>query len=296
MYDTHPMHWGRFWARAIIDRNLIWSPIWNCGKISDCGLSPEESMNWPGSNGRPYLYNGVFYVCAVVNDMSAYENIVIPDEWYGEEFAILNSSSFWTHYKNSNRKQYISIDKTHQQTWQPVPGFFNDGKYGWIWGIDEDVNGDGEFSPAEDVNYNGNHDRNLDPPESIINSMAISSDKRTWPEYWPGGSYIGDDRPYFDRPPRTTTPGQRKGRWNGEYKSGTIADQETLYRMDDHENDYCNDKTAHRYWPMKNMMTAPQIQPHGRTVVLPEQVLRWKPELMPVATRSLKICWFQFTG
>ena len=67
--------------------------------------------------------------------------------------------------------------------------------------------------------------------------MAISTDKRTWPEYWPGGSYVGDTRPLAGRPPRTTSAGLRAGRWNGEYKIAPIADQETYYMADDHEND-----------------------------------------------------------
>ncbi len=45
---------------------------------------------------------------------------------------------------------------------------------------------------------------------------------------------------------------ERAGLWNGEYKAGPIADQEAIYMMDDHENDYWEDYTVLRYWPMKN--------------------------------------------
>ena len=226
-FDSHPMHWGRFWARGLFDRNLIWCPIWNIGNLSDSNVSPNQQMMWPGSNGRGYVGYANFYTVAVLTDMSAWEGKVVPETWDGEILAVVNNS--YLPHVSETGMAHLSKDRTHQQMWQPIPGFYNDGQYGWIWGINEDVNGDGELSPAEDVNYNGNLDLNLEPPESIIKGMAISTDKRTWPEYWPGGSYIGDDRPYFGRPPRTTVPGMRKGRWNGEYKAGPIADQETLY-------------------------------------------------------------------
>jgi len=252
-YDTHPMHWDRFIARAIHNKNLIWCPLWNIAKVTDSGLSPGAEMKWPGQNGLMYLNYCTFFVAILVEDMSEYNKAIVPEIRDTKQVPII-SYSYTINYPISN-------DKSHRQCWMPIPGFYNDGKYGWIWGIDEDVDGDGEMTPAEDVNLNGNHDLNLNPPESIIKSMAISTDKRTWPEYWPGGSYIGDDRPYFGRPPRTTTPGLRKGRWNGEYKAGTIADQETVYRMDDHENDYLNDKTPERYWPMKNADGTPDTTP-----------------------------------
>jgi len=240
--DSHPMHWARYWARGVFDRNLIHTNIWNIGNIND--------MAWPGSQGLDYLSGANFLIAAYVTDMSAYEGKVVPEKWDGEQFGII-SDAYLPHVSNSTVAQ-LSKDRTHQQIWQPVPGWFNDGYYGYIWGINEDVNGDGELEPSEDVNFNGVLDLNLDPPESILKSMAISTDKRTWPEYWPGGSYIGDTRPPAGRPPRTITAGERAGKWNGEYKAGPIADQEAVYMMDDHENDYWEDYTNKRYWPIKN--------------------------------------------
>ena len=261
-FDTHPMHWARYWARGLFDRNLIYCPIWNIGNLTDAGLSPGQGMRWPGNQGLTTVGKAVFYIGSLVTDMSQYEGKVIPDQWDGEQLPIVSDSYFY-HVSQHNVPQ-LSFDKSHQQIWAPVPGFFNDGEFGYIWGINEDVNGDGELSPAEDINYNGVLDYNLNPPESILKSMAISTDERTWPEYWPGGSYIGDDRPYYGRPPRTIKPGLRAGKWNGEYKAGPIADQETLYRMDDHENDRLNDFYKYetvidgqtvaidaKYWPMK---------------------------------------------
>ncbi|MBN1352027.1 hypothetical protein JXJ21_21675 [candidate division KSB1 bacterium] len=262
-FDTHPMHWARYWARGLFDRNLIYCPIWNIGNLTDAALSPGQGMAWPGSQGNTFVGKANFYIASLVTDMSEFEGKVIPETWDGYQLPIVTDSYFY-HVSVWTPPQ-LSVDATHQQVWAPIPGFYNDGKDGYIWGINEDVNGDGDLSPAEDINFNGILDYNLEPPLSIIKSMAISTDKRTWPEFWPGGSYINDTRPYFGRPPRTVAAGLRKGRWNGEYKDGPIADQETLYRMDDHENDRLNDYYGYEkivgddtiavnamYWPMKN--------------------------------------------
>ena len=260
-FDTHPMHWARFWARGLFDRNLIYCPIWNVGNLTDSGLSPSQGLIWPGSQGLGYGSNFIFYIGTLVTDMSAYEGKVIPETWDGGDVPIL-SDTYLPHVSTTTVAS-LSSDKTHQQVWAPIPGFFNDGAYGYIWGINEDTNKDGELAPEEDVNFNGVLDYNLEPPPSILKSLAISTDKRTWPEYWPGGSYIGDDRPNAGRPPRTITPGLRVGRWNGEYKSAPIADQETLFRMDDHENDRWNDFHTEKYWPMKNPDGTPDTTPWG---------------------------------
>ncbi|MFZ1289405.1 MAG: hypothetical protein WAR79_04915 [Melioribacteraceae bacterium] len=248
--DSHPMHWARYWARGLFDRNLIYTSVWNVGNITDAGMSGGVGMRWPGSEGLNYVSGANFLVAAYVTDMAALDGKVVPETWDGAQFGIL-SNAYLPHVSNATVAQ-LSSDRTHQQIWQPIPGWFNDGFYGYIWGINEDVNGDGELAPSEDVNFNGVLDLNLDPPTSILKSMAISTDKRTWPEYWPGGSYVGDTRPPAGRPPRTTEPGPRAGKWNGEYKAGTIADQETVYMLDDHENDYWEDYTTLRYWPLKN--------------------------------------------
>lgn len=249
-FDSHPMHWARYWARGVFDRNLVYCPIWNIGNMTDAGNTPSEQLRWPGSEGLSYTGAAHFFIGSYVTDMRAYSGKQVPEERDGTQFGIV-TNAYLPHVSTSTVAQ-LSSDRTHQQIWQPFPGFYNDGFFGYIWGINEDVNGDGELDPSEDVNFNGVLDYNLDPPESILKSMAISTDKRTWPEYWPGGSYVGDDRLPAGRPPKTSQPGLRSGKWNGEFKAGTIADQETLYMMDDHENDFWNDYKVVRYWPMKN--------------------------------------------
>jgi len=104
-------------------------------------------------------------------------------------------------------------------------------------------------------------DYNVNPPESIIKSMAISTDKRTWPQFWPGGTYVGDTRPIAGRPPRTIEAGLRAGRWNGEYKAAPISDQETYYMADDHDNDRWNEFFQGEYYPMKNPDGTPNTTP-----------------------------------
>ncbi len=250
--DAHPMHWARYWARGLFDRNLINVPIWNIGNITDAGIgvSDGKGMKWPGSQGLGYLGGANFLVAAYVTDMAGFEDKVIPDTWDGQQFGII-SNAYLPHVSTTTVAQ-LSSDKTHQQIWQPMPGWYNDGFFGYIWGINEDINNDGELAPSEDVNFNGVLDINLDPPESILKSMAVSTDKRTWPQYWPGGTYVGDTRQPAGRPPRTPNAGARAGRWNGEFKAGPIADQEAIYMMDDHENDFWEDYTEKRYWPIKN--------------------------------------------
>ncbi|MCB9218257.1 MAG: hypothetical protein H6610_02210 [Ignavibacteriales bacterium] len=248
--DSHPMHWARYWARGLFDRNLIYTTVWNVGNITDGGMTGGVGMRWPGSEGLNYLGGANFLIAAYVTDMAGYEGKVLPDEWEGTQFGIV-SNAYLPHVSNATVAQ-LSSDRTHQQILQPMPGWFNDGFYGYIWGINEDVNNDGELAPSEDVNFNGVLDLNLEPPEGILKSMAISTDKRTWPQFWPGGSYVGDLRQPAGRPPRTLEPGLRSGKWNGEFKAGPIADQETVYLMDDHENDFWEDYTAYRYYPLKN--------------------------------------------
>ncbi len=129
-FDTHPMHWGRFWARGLFNRNLVWCPTWNIGNLSDSNVSPNQQLRWPGSNGRNYVGYAIFYAAALVNDMAAYEGKVVPDEWEGEEIAIVNNS--YLPHVSETGMAHLSKDRTHQQMWQPIPGFYNDGKYGWI--------------------------------------------------------------------------------------------------------------------------------------------------------------------
>ncbi len=262
-FDTHPMHWARYWARGLFDRNLVWAPMWNIGNVADSGVDPGQPVYWPGSSaeGLSYVGNINFFVAGKIHDMTAWKGKPVPDDATrtaaGAKEGYIISDSFLPHIAVGAVAQ-LSYDRTHQQIWQPMPGYFNDGKDGYVWGINEDINQNGSLEPEEDINYNGQLDVHLDPPESILKSMAISTDKRTWPEYWPAGSYIKDEREVIGRPPKAVGVDWRAGRWNGEYKVAPIADQETLYLMDDHENDALQDyQKPLTYWPMKNADGSP---------------------------------------
>ncbi len=121
-FDSHPMHWARYWARAVFDRNLIYSTIWNLGTI--------EGVKWPGTEGLSYADKAHFFVGAYVSDMTAYSSKVIPDNWEdGTSKISIISNAYLPHVANSTVAQ-LSSDRTHQQIWQPFPGFYNDGFYG----------------------------------------------------------------------------------------------------------------------------------------------------------------------
>ena len=255
-YNLSPMHWVRFRARGVFDRSLIYSPVWNIGNFADSDLSPGEKLRWPGSEGLNYGDYFCFYIGALVQDMSMYKGKKVPpqSEWTGKEFPIVSDSYFRIYGPSSNAQ--MSSDRTHQCVWSPRPGYFNDGYGGWVNGVDEDANHNEKLDAGEDLNFNGILDHHLEPPERLIKSMAMSTDIRTWPEYWPAGSYIGDDRP-----PKSRKPGKRAGIWNGEYGEKTIADQESYYVMDDHENDWWNGWKTEKYWPMKNDDGTPDTTP-----------------------------------
>ncbi len=258
-YDLSPMHWVRFRARGVFNRNLVYSPVWNIGNFADSDLDPGEKLRWPGSEGLAYGSYFCFYVGGLVHDMSMYRGKVVPpqSEWHGKQFPIVSDSYFRIYGPSSNAQ--LSSDRTHQCMWEARPGYFNDGFGGWVGGIDEDINGNNELDPGEDVNFNGQLDHEVEPPQSIIKSLAMSTDKRTWPAFWPAGSYVGDTRPL--KGPGSRRPGIRKGLWNGEYGTKTIADQESYYVMDDHENDWWNDWRTEKYWPMKNPDGTPDTRP-----------------------------------
>lgn len=118
--DSHPMHWARYWARGLYDRNLIYTSVWNVGNITDAGMLGGVGMRWPGSEGLNYLSSANFLVAAYVTDMAAYDGKVIPETWDGEQFGIL-SNAYLPHVSNATVAQ-LSSDRTHQQIWQPIPG------------------------------------------------------------------------------------------------------------------------------------------------------------------------------
>ncbi|MGD8778478.1 MAG: hypothetical protein PVH88_05900 [Ignavibacteria bacterium] len=212
---------------AVHDGNLVYGGIVNSGLLSYHYVSGTPRLSWPkGSNAVEYLHSGVFYVAAEVQNTA------------GDTIHIVSDN-----YRRSSAE--ASLDQSHFYGFMPLPKYFNnhqeDALEYDIGGISEDVGedgipnsgdegeGDGILQASEDVNDNDVLDL------SLINSVgwfAISHRKETWPEYWPAGTYPGDDRAEGEE-----RAGVRAGRWNGEFGAYIRADQESYFAFDDREND-----------------------------------------------------------
>ncbi len=216
---------AQFRQIAIVDGNLVTGPVTNSGVISYGGIGNDIRIGWPkGPKFSQYIWGSFFYVGAEVIGANGDTLHIISDNIPGEN----------------------STDQTHELATMPLPGYYNLDRPGslnepLIGGISEDVGkdgfpntgdegeGDGKLQPEEDFNGNGQLDLSM---KNEVNWFAISSRKETWPEYWPVGTYPGDDRQ-----PGENRPGVRAGRWNGEFGAFIRADQEIYYAMDDREND-----------------------------------------------------------
>ena len=219
----------RYLRDTNLDGNLVTGKIFNNGLLSD---APEQNeyrnrpISWPkGQKMVDYIFGAYFYVAAEVVDA------------HGDSIAIVSD-----YYKFGEK----APDGTHGYHFMPLPKYFNLDEPDalttpLVGGISEDVGedgvpntndpgeGDGILQPIEDFNGNGELDLHL---QNVVGWFALSSQKQTWPEYWPVGSYPGDDRQ-----PGDEVPGKRAGRWNGEFGAYVRGDQESYYVMDDREND-----------------------------------------------------------
>lgn len=215
----------QFFRSTTLDGNLVTGAITNNGLLShaELGIPP---LSWPkGPKMVDYIFGSYFYVAAEVVDAFGDTIAIVSDYFrFGEQ----------------------SPDGTHGYYFMPLAKYFNLDEPGTltdplIGGISEDVGedgipntndpgeGDGQLQPIEDFNGNGELDLHM---KNEIGWFATSSRKETWPEYWPVGSYPGDDRQ-----PGQEIPGKRAGRWNGEFGAYVRGDQEAYYVMDDREND-----------------------------------------------------------
>ncbi|MCB0312053.1 MAG: hypothetical protein KDH84_02115, partial [Calditrichaeota bacterium] len=209
----------------MMDGNLVTGPVINSGLISYSGIGNDLRIGWPkGVNRSDYIWGSYFYVAGEVLDVNNDITHIVSDNFrFGE----------------------VSPDGTHEYATMPLPKYFNLDQpdatsVPLIYGISEDVGidgnprtndfgeGDGILQPQEDFNANGELDLSM---KNVVGWFAISHRKETWPEYWPAGSYPGDNRVEGDE-----FPGVRSGRWNGEFGSYIRADQESYYVMDDREN------------------------------------------------------------
>lgn len=232
---------------SVHDGNLVTGGSVNSGLLSYHYVGGSPTISWPkGSQQVSYVHSTVFYVGSEVIDTR------------GDTIQIISDN-----YRRSNAES--ALDQSHFYATMPLPGYFNSNQPGatspYIGGISEDVGkdgipntddegeGDGILQNEEDFNSNGVLDL------SMINNVgwfSITHKRETWPEYWPAGSYPGDDRDSG-----ATVPGARAGRWNGEYGAYVRADQESYYIMDDREND------EFLYYPFDDAQSK-QPWPNGR--------------------------------
>jgi hypothetical protein len=218
----------RYLRFTVHDGNLVTGGVTNSGLVSYHYVSGNPRFSWPkGPQVVSYIHSAVFYVAAeVLNDSDRVVQIVSDN------------------YRRSNAE--LSRDFTHLYAFMPLPKYYNldqpeASETPLIYGISEDVGvdgfpntndageGDGILQSEEDFNGNGVLDLRM---QNEVGWFSISHRRETWPEYWPQGSYPGDDRA-----PGEERPGVRAGRWNGEYGAYVRADQESYYVMDDREND-----------------------------------------------------------
>ncbi len=118
-------------------------------------------------------------------------------QWYGFEFAMMAGAEVVD--ANGRTVQIVSENYTNPGSFDISP----DGTHTYGW---EPLAGYFNPGAANDLGY-----------------PAMSHMEDTWPASWPH-DYPGD-------------PGERDGRWNGEFGAYTRADQESYYVMDDRNND-----------------------------------------------------------
>ncbi len=232
----------RFFRSTTLDGNLVTGAITNSAILSHSQLSIPP-ISWPkGPEQVSYIFGAYFYCAAEVIDENGDTIVIMSDHYrFGEQ----------------------SPDQTHGYYFMPLPKYFNldqpdAQEEPLIFGISEDVGkdgipntgdpgeGDGQLQPIEDFNKNGRLDLQM---ENVVGWFATSSRKETWPEYWPAGTYPGDDRVEGDE-----RPGPRAGRWNGEFGAFVRGDQESYFVTDDRENDEFDyfpfdDAESRQPWP-----------------------------------------------
>ncbi len=243
---TGPLSFRNFVRGGVASGNLIQVPYVTNINISagywGSTVSPRF-ITWPKGSGVEYGHTMSFIVAGqVTNDA-------------GSEIQILSES-----YNRSGGDTHPS--GSHKFFFSALPGYYNmQGNFGtrnrlndnpddrqlleqagyyFVGGMDEDRNGNGLLDAGEDLNNNGELDRDL------INDLEYTSQSnvlQTWPAFWPPKSYVGDLRSNCQFEQGTSCspgPGVRAGKWNGAYGAFVRGDQESYYLADDRDNDEFN--------------------------------------------------------
>jgi hypothetical protein len=121
-----------FRRAGIHDGNLIRTAYSNFGNLGSRVL--DIRLEWPKGSGTNYGFEFVFFVGSEVIDAR------------GDTIHI-----FTDNYTGGPRDR--APDDSHTYGWEPLPGYYNDGSF--TSGVSEDVNGNGELDPGEDIDENG---------------------------------------------------------------------------------------------------------------------------------------------
>ncbi|MYJ56349.1 MAG: hypothetical protein F4096_07960 [Rhodothermaceae bacterium] len=243
---TGPLSFRNFVRGGVASGNLIQVPYVTNINISagywGSTVSPRF-ITWPKGSGVEYGHTMSFIVAGqVTNDA-------------GSELQILSES-----YNRSGGDTHPS--GSHKFFFSALPGYYNmqgnlgtrnrlndnpddrqlleQAGYYFVGGMTEDRNGNGLLDAGEDLNNNGELDRNL------INDLEYTSQSnvlQTWPAFWPPKSYVGDlrsDCQFEQGTSCSPEPGVRAGKWNGAYGAFVRGDQESYYLADDRDNDEFN--------------------------------------------------------
>ncbi len=169
---------------------------------------PAEAQRRP-EGGREYRRTGIHDGNLVYTRFANFGNLGSRSEppkmewpkgsgqWYGFEFVMMAGAEVVD--ARGRTVQIVSENYTNPGSFDISP----DGSHTYGW---EPLAGYFNDGPANDLGY-----------------PAMSHMTNTWPRQWPH-DYPG-------------APGERDGRWNGEFGAYTRADQESYYVMDDRNND-----------------------------------------------------------
>ncbi len=251
----------RYFRSATVDGNLVTGAITNNGLLSHAQLQIMP-LSWPkGPKMVDYIFGAYFFVAGEVVDIHG-DTIAIVSDYYrfGEQ------SPDGTHgYHFMPLPKYFNLDEPDALTTPLIGGISEDVGEDGIPNTNDPGEGDGILQPIEDFNGNGELDLSM---QNVIGWFAISSQKQTWPAYWPVGSYPGDPRQ-----PGEEVPGPRAGRWNGEFGAYVRGDQEAYYVMDDRENDEFD------YYPFPNDTLGWPNGRRGLGITIEARTYQWNARL-----------------
>ncbi len=250
----------QFLRNTVVDGNLVTGGITNSGILSDAQQS-FPPISWPkGPQQVDLIFGTFFYFASEVATANGDTIAIVSDHFRFGELA--NDQTHGYYFMPLPR--YYNLDQPDAQEAPLIGGISEDVGEDGIPGTNDPGEGDGLLQPIEDFNQNGTLDLHL---QNVVGWFATSNRKETWPEYWPAGSYPGDDRQ-----PGEERPGVRAARWNGEFGAFVRGDQEAYFIMDDREND------EFAYFPFDDERPWPEGR-RGLGITVETRTYQWNARL-----------------